>query len=381
MTTTSRQPSSSPTSTAGGVLTVDLFRLQENWLSLARRVAPAECAAAVKANAYGLGLGPCAGALWQAGCRTFFVALPQEGATLRRILPEARILVLAGLLRGLARHYLEHLLEPVLGSIEEVEEWANDAPGAPAALQIDTGFNRLGLSPADARRLEEGPLAPRLNPSLVVSHLACGDDPDSPMNYHQLALFRSLRALFPKAPASLANSPGIFLSPDFHLDLVRPGIALYGCNPFLDRPNPMQPVVRLSAMLLQVRNVEAGETVGYGAEWAASRPSRIGILSAGYHDGLRRSLAGGPAGVYIDGRFAPIAGRVSMDLTAVDLTDVPPERAKRGDWVELIGEHATVDQVAAWAGTIPYEVLTGLGSRYARVYTPAPSSSARKDPA
>ena len=362
-------------SPAGGVLTVDLFRLQENWRSLARLVAPAECSAAVKAGAYGLGLGPCASALWQAGCRTYFVALPQEGANLRRILPEARILVLAGLLPGLTDFYREHLLEPVLASAEEIAEWTQSAPGAPGALQVDTGFNRLGLSPAEARRLGG------FRPSLLLSHLACGDDPDSPMNGRQLALFRSLRPLFPDVPASLANSPGIFLSPNFHFDLVRPGLALYGCNPLLDRPNPMLPVVHLRAMLLQIRAVDVGETVGYGAEWKASRPSRIGILSAGYHDGLRRSLAGGPAGVYIGGRFAPIAGRVSMDLMAVDLTEVPPGLVKRGDWVELIGEHATVEKVAAWAGTIPYEVLTGLGSRYARVYAPAPPPVARKDQA
>jgi len=368
-------------SPAGGVLTVDLFRLQENWRSLALLVAPAECSAAVKAGAYGLGIGPCASALWQAGCRTYFVALPQEGANLRRILPEARILVLAGLLPGLTDFYREHLLEPVLASEEEIAEWTESAPGAPAALQVDTGFNRLGLSLAETRRLAEGAAATRFRPSLILSHLACGDAPQSPMNGRQLALFQSLKALFPGVPASLANSPGIFLSPDFHFDLVRPGLALYGCNPFLDRPNPMQPVVHLRAMLLQIREVGAGETVGYGAEWKASRPSRIGILSAGYHDGLRRSLAGGPAGVYIGGRFAPIAGRVSMDLMAVDLTEVPPGLVKRGDWVELIGEHATVEKVAAWAGTIPYEVLTGLGSRYARVYTPAPPPVARKDPA
>jgi len=363
-----------------GLLRIDLGALQRNWSRLAREAAPAECGATVKANAYGLGLVPCAKALREAGCDTFFVALPEEGACLRQALPEATIYVLSGLTPGSGPLCLAQRLVPALGSLEEVEEWAaltrDRAERPKAALHIDTGMNRLGLSLHQARALAKGPLLSEIDVDLVVSHLACADDAASPINRRQLEAFAEARRLLPHGRASLSNSPGLFLGREYHHDLVRPGIALYGGNPFIDRPNPMLPVIELTSTLLQVREVAPGETVGYGASWTARRPSRIGVVASGYGDGLRRSLAAGDAAVSIANRRAPVVGRVSMDLLTVDLTDIPPGAARRGARVELVGPHIPVDDVARWAGTIPYEILTGLGSRYARLYSPAESTAA-----
>jgi alanine racemase len=372
---------------AAAVLTVNLTNLQRNWRHLAALAEPAQCAAVVKADAYGLGAEPCAKALWAAGCRTFFVAVPSEGASLRNALPEATIFVLDGLLPGLGAYYAENRLTPALAGPEEIDEWSDLARQRghrlPAALHVDTGINRLGLAPA-----EVGVIADRLDGldiSLVMSHLACAEEPGSKMNERQRRLFDRLRALLPPAPASLANSPSTLVSPDYIYDMVRPGVALYGGNPFADRPNPMAPVAHLSAILLQVRELAAGDTVGYGAQWRAARPSRIGVIGVGYRDGFCRALAQSlpkaPAHVYIAGHFAPIVGRVSMDLITIDLTDVPPEAARRGARVELLGEHVTVDDVARWAGTISYEILTGLGSRFARLYSSSdsPGSMSKKD--
>lgn len=362
-----------------GVLTVDLAALRRNWLDLASLAGPAECGATVKANAYGLGLKPCAKALWEAGCRTFFVALPQEGEALRSVLPLARILVLNGLLPGEGGRYLAHGLVPALASLPEIEEWAALTCGLadppPAALHVDTGLNRLGLPARDAAAASADGRLAGIRVELVLSHLACADEPASAMNRRQLADFREIVALFPGVRASLANSPGLFLGPNYLFDLARPGVALFGGNPFVDRPNPMAPVVELTSTLLQVRDLAPGESVGYGASWIASRPTRLGVVASGYGDGLRRSLADGGASVWIGGQRAPVVGRVSMDLLTVDLTGIPTAQARRGARVELIGSHITVDEVARWASTIPYEILTGLGSRFTRLYSPADSQS------
>jgi alanine racemase len=372
------------------MLTVDLANLRRNWRELAARAAPAECAGVVKADAYGLGAGPCARALWAAGCRSFFVAIPQEGAELRRELPEATIFVLDGLLPGLGDVYAGHQLVPALASLEEVAEWAGLARKSgrklPAALHIDTGINRLGLAAREVQAIADRPdLLDGIEVALVMSHFACADEPDSPMNDHQRQRFDELRSVLPAAPASLANSPGTLHSEGFAYDMVRTGVALFGGNPFADRPNPMAPVAYLSGVLLQVRELAPGETVGYGATWRASRASRIGVLGVGYRDGFPRALSQPlsktPAQVYIAGHFAPIVGRISMDLMTIDLTDVPPESARRGARVELLGDHVTIDDVARWAGTIPYEILTGLGSRFARLYSSFdhPGSMSKKD--
>jgi len=372
---------------ACATLAIDLSALAANYGTLAAAAAPAACGAAVKANAYGLGLLPVSRTLWEAGCRSFFVALPAEGVALRRALPEAEIFVLDGLAPGSAEACAAHRLIPALASLEEADEYARHAGALgrrlAAAIHVDTGLNRLGMSLEDARRVSRrNDILGALDMRLVVSHLACADDPGHVMNDRQREAFAGVRRLFPTVRASLANSPGT-LSAGYACDLVRPGLALYGGNPFADRANPLRPVVRLHATVLQVREVPAGDSVGYNATWTARRASRIAILGAGYADGLPRSLssrplcegddatAAGPARVFIAGRFAPVAGRVSMDLMAVDVTDIDPGLVGRGASAELIGDHVTLDDVARWSGTTPYEILTRLGSRCARLYSPA----------
>ncbi|HFC04084.1 MAG TPA: alanine racemase [Rhizobiales bacterium] len=367
---------------AGALLTVDLRALQNNWRHLADLAGSAKCGAAVKADCYGLGLEPVVTALAEAGCETFFVALPLEGKEVRAVLPGADIFVLAGLLPGQAAFYHQHKLQPVLCTPTQVDEWQafcrRKELKLPAGLHIETGINRLGLTARQTRELAgQRDVLSAFRLTLVISHLACGDMPGDAMNIEQRDKFNQLRALLPDAPASLANSPGTFLGEEFTYDLVRPGIALYGGNPFGNRANPMSTVVRLYAPLLQVRQICTGESVGYGATWTAKRASRIGVIGAGYGDGLPRALSSpakdGPACVFIGGNYAPIIGRVSMDLITVDLTDVPEEMAQEGQRIELIGDNVSVDDIARWAGTIPYEVLTGLGSRYARLYSPSDS--------
>jgi len=359
---------------AGGHLTIDLAALAANWRDLAARAEGAVAAAVVKGDGYGIGLEPAARALSAAGCTTFFVALPEEGLRLRRALPQATVYVLGGLLEGDARVYADADLRPVLSSLPEIAEWAafRRAGGTGgAALHVDTGMNRLGLILAEALALAgERPLVDSLGLTLVMSHLACADTPAHPLNRAQLVAFREVRALFPGVPASLANSAGIFLGSDYHFDLVRPGIALYGGAAVADVPNPMRPVVTLEARVLQVRDSRSGETVGYGATETLGRPSRLAILAAGYADGYPRHASSSDARpgarAFLHGLSAPLVGRVSMDLVTVDVTEVPG--ARRGDWAELFGPNIPVDEVAERAGTIGYELLTRLGHRYHRTY-------------
>jgi alanine racemase len=372
MTTNLKEPR--PDATAGARLTIDLAALSANWSLLARHAGAAEAAGVVKADAYGLGIEPAGKALAAAGCRTFFVALPKEGVELRRAVPEAIIYVLAGLIEGSATTFAAHDLRPVLNSWVELEEWAglrDRGARSGCAVHVDTGMNRLGLSLHEALALaRDEALLAAIAPSLLMSHLACSDTPEHPLNLRQLALFREIRAQFPGIPASLANSAGVFLGEEYHFDLIRPGIALYGVGPVAGVANPMHTVVTAEARVLAIREAEAGETVGYGATETLKRASRLAILAAGYADGYHR-LAGSSdqrkgAHVMIRGEMAPLVGRVSMDLMAADVTDLP--RAMRGDWAELFGPNVPIDDVAARAGTIGYELLTGLGRRYARTY-------------
>lgn len=362
---------------AGGRVTVDLGALVANWRAVAAVAKGAETAAVLKADGYGTGLEKAGVALAAAGCRTFFVALPGEGFRLRGAVPAAVIYVLNGLLSGAAADYVAADLHPVLGSLAEIEEWAEarrKGARTGAALNVDTGMNRLGLTPDEARGLaSDSHLLAAVAPSLLMSHLACADTPAHPLNARQLAAFSDVRALFPALPASLANSAGVFLGSEHHFDMVRPGIALYGAR-FVEGRPPLKPVVTLEARVLHVREARPGDTVGYGATQAIRAPSRIAVLSAGYADGYHRASsssderAGGR--VFLHGRPAPIVGRVSMDLVAVDVTGIP--EAKRGDWAELFGPNVPVDEVAARAGTIGYELLTALGPRYARRYIGGP---------
>lgn len=373
-------PDAPPPEATPAALTIDLKALQENYRTLRAESAPATCAGVVKGDGYGTGLVSAARAMEAAGCAVFFVAVPAEGHALRRALPEAAIYVLDGLLPGAARDYAALSLRPVLGSPEEIAEWAQACRATgrhlPAAIHVDTGINRLGLTPDQVDRLAGDPRdLDAIQIDLVMSHLACADAPNNPMNAAQVERFDALRARLPAAPASLANSSGTLNGAAYHYDLVRPGVALYGGNPFSGRANPMKPVVHLHGTILQVRSVPAGDSVGYGATWRAPRDSLVAVIGVGYCDGYFRALGGHGGGVeesaqvYIAGQFAPVVGRVSMDMITVDITDLARDTVRRGTKAELIGSHVTVDDIAHWAGTIPYEVLTGLGSRYARIYS------------
>ena len=360
---------------ANGVLTVDLDAIIANWRKLESRGVPAECAAVVKANAYGCGIEPVVRALAGAGCKTFFVATLDEARRARTSTPTGTIYVLDGYFAGSGPAFAELNLRPVIGDLSELAEWdafckVNGVHGG-AAIHIDTGMNRLGISVAEAQALSARAAQPDHGITLVMSHLACAEELHHPLNAKQVAAFREVARLFSGIPASLANSSGIFLSPQFQFDLVRPGAAIYGVNPTPEADNPMQPVVDVKARVVQIRNVERGDTVGYGATWTARRPTRLAIVAAGYADGYFRS-AGGVDGVrsadaMVAGKRCPIAGRISMDLTAIDITDLPSP-LRRGQMVTLVGDGITVDELARHFGTIGYEVLTSLGERYQRVY-------------
>ncbi|WP_072391728.1 alanine racemase [Hyphomicrobium sp. CS1GBMeth3] len=362
---------------ATGIITVDLDALQANWRALAERVAPAECAAVVKADAYGLGAAEVIPALELAGCRTFFVATPEEARGARLLAPKARVFALDGLFPGAAPLLVAADVAPVLASLAEVREWASEARHLsrrlPAALQIDSGLNRLGLALDEIKTLVNEPnLLDALDLRLVMSHLACADDPAHPHNAKQRTAFNRRRALLPALPASLAASDGLMLGSAFHYDLVRPGYALYGGQAFRSEPTPVSPVVTVKARVLQVRTLRAGDSVGYSATWQATRPTRLAIVAAGYADGFARALSGasGRKGgvVTIGGQKAPVVGRVSMDLITVDITDVPGE-VHRGDLATLIGPGLTIEAMGRTAGTIGYEVLTRLGTRFVRRHT------------
>jgi alanine racemase len=361
---------------AGGILSIDLDAIAANWAFLARRTVPAECAAVVKADAYGCGLERVTTRLVQAGCKTFFVATIGEGRRVRALAPEAAIYVLDGLLPGSGPAFADAYLRPVIGNLEELAEWdtfvsTHNWRGG-MALHVDTGMNRLGIGVDEAAAVAARLQWEQHGITLLMSHFAAAEAQDHPLNDKQIQTFRELRRLFRGVPASLANSSGIFLGAGAHCDLVRPGVALYGANPLPGRDNPMQPVVELKGRILQIRNLERGATVGYGATWTAKRPSRIAVVAVGYADGYSRSasaadgIAGGEA--VVAGRRCPLAGRVSMDLMAIDVTDVDPRAIYRGDLVTLIGDGLTLEDVAGAAGTIAYEVLVNLGRRFHRAY-------------
>jgi alanine racemase len=369
------ETSGPPESEAAGILSIDLAALVANWRELCSRAVGAECAAVVKADGYGCGIAPVSAALAKAGCKTFFVADLAEARSVRPLAPAAAIYVLNGLAPGTAEAFAQANLRPVIGSLAELGEWEAFCAGTGwrggAALHVDTGMNRLGLAPAQAVQVAERDGA-KAHIRLLMSHFACAEEPGHPLNARQMADFRKVRALFPEIPASLANSSGIFLGPDAHHDLVRPGVALYGANPTPGHLNVMRAVVRLEGRIVQLREVAAGETVGYGATWTAQRPIRLAILALGYADGVPRAASASDtkpgAEVIIAGRRCALAGRISMDLLAVDVTDLSEEIPRRGDFAALLDEEIGVDELASHAGTIAYEVLTRLGRRYRRVY-------------
>jgi alanine racemase len=346
---------------AGGILTVDLDAIVANWRTLKDRVAPAEVAAVVKADAYGLGVGPVARALLAAGCKTFFVSGVDEARELRQIV-DATVFVL----NPRAETDLAGAI-PVLNSLDELRAWPRTRP---AALKVDTGMARRGLTAADLAARGTDALLRGLNLVLVMSHLACAETPDHPLNETQRAAFAAARGRFADVPASLANSSGAFLPAAYHFDLVRAGAALYGVNPTPGRANPMRPAVQLLARIVQVRDVDAGATVGYGATHRFARPSRVATVAVGYADGYPRSLSNRGHG-FVDEVRVPLVGRVSMDLASFDVTDVAASQLPREGFIELIGPHVPVDTVADAAGTIGYEILTALGRRYHRRFAGA----------
>ena len=358
----------SPSDRAGARLTIDLDAIATNYRLLTKRLGPAGLHAVVKADAYGLGVEAIANALAALGCRHFFVATLEEGVSLRAHLPDAEIGVFNGLLKGEETAYVERRLIPCLNDLGQVERFSALGTPALAGLQIDTGMARLGLSAKDVERLVLEPeRLSGIRLHYVFSHLACADAPSHPKNAEQLDLFQALTRRLPATRRSLANSSGIFLGPEYHFDFARAGAAIYGLNPQTDRPNPMTQVIVLQGRILQVRDVDTPQTVGYGATYRASGVGRIATVAVGYADGYLRTL--GNRGIcFVGDRQVPVIGRISMDLITIDVTEISPQQITPGTFVELIGPHHSIDALASEAGTIGYEILTRLGHRIHRSY-------------
>lgn len=360
----------------GARLCIDLGALAANYAALQRRAGSVPCAAVIKANAYGLGAERAASALAAQNCRHFFVAHLNEAIAVRPHLPPtARLYVLNGLQPGGEHICATADIIPVLNSAEQAGAWTRVARALgrvlPAVLQIDSGMSRLGLSAVEARALAaDTSFQAHVALELVMSHLACADAPGHSANHAQLARFAELAALFPAIPRSIANSGGVLLERAFHLDMVRAGIALYGADPTEAGSQPMRPVVTLDAPVIQVRTISADTGVGYGLTFQAPEPLRIVTIGIGYADGWPRALGNRGAAWFGDTRL-PIVGRVSMDSVTLDATALPQDAIGYGDRVELIGPHQSIETVAADAGTIAYEILTGLGDRFERVYRDA----------
>ena len=363
---------------AGGYVTIDLIAIQQNYRILSEKLKDADCAAVVKADAYGLGVHKVAPALAEVGCRKFFVALPEEGIEIRKLLPEVEIFILGGLFEGCEILYVHERLAPVLNSLEEIKVWSKltDEHGPlPAILHLETGICRLGLAEKDIRELAENPTWMNgIEFDYVMSHLASADMPDAAQNKDQKNKLEALRKLLPeglqKTPVTLANSSGIFLGEAYHFDLIRPGIALFGGNPTPGLENPMQAVVEWQGKILQVHDVDSEKPVGYGATYRTTGKTRIATVAIGYADGYFRSL-GNKAECAINNKRVPVVGRVSMDMIAIDVTSLPEDECKRGDLVNLIGGGITLDELANKAETISYEILTSLGHRCHRRYLEA----------
>jgi alanine racemase len=347
------------------VLTIDLDAVAANYRALRKAAAPAECAAVVKADAYGLGMEPVVRRLLREGGRRFFVATLAEAEALRAMTPLAEVLVLEGVAPGAADALAALRAVPVLNTLEQIARWRGRGR---ACLHVDTGMTRLGLDAADVAALAGQPrLLEGIEVVLVMTHLACADEPEHPLNAEQVRRFDELRARLPAASTSIGNSAGLLSDAAYRGDIVRPGIALYGGNPFRRRANPMARVVTLTAPVLQIREIDSERTVGYGATYVAKPPKRIATLGIGYADGYPRSL-GNRGFAAVRGQRVPVVGRVSMDFIAIDVSELPAEAVRTGDAVELIGPTVGADEVAKAAGTISYELFTGFGKRLEREY-------------
>lgn len=359
---------------AGALLTIDLDAICANWRMLKARLTGAYCAAVVKANAYGLGALQVAPALYRSGCRHFFVAHLDEAIELRPALPQdATVYVLHGSLPGAEGEFVAHHLVPVMNSLAQVTAWRTLAQRLdrmlPAILQVDTGMARLGLSAEELDRVAEDIDHLRgIDLKFVMSHLVSAEDhQSSPINRIQLQRFRAMLRRLSPAPASLANSSGIFLGAEYHFELARPGAALYGVAPVAGQENPMRSVIRLQGKVIQTRTIEAGTPVGYGHTWTAARRSRIATVAVGYADGYLRSLSN-RGHAHFEGVRLPVVGTVSMDTVIIDVSDLGEGKIHEGSLIDLAGPGNGVDDIASRAGTIGYEILTSLGNRYARSY-------------
>ena len=359
---------------SGAILTIDIDAVRANYRLLRGKAHPAACSAVVKSDAYGLGAAQVGAALYEEGCRHFFVAHLEEGISLRpHVAPDADIFVLHGPPVGADSEFTQHGLIPVLNSEAQVAGWRAHAAALDreldAIVQVDTGMSRMGMSPQEIDGwLADPHFLDGIKVRYVMSHLACADERYHPANAQQLARFLEIRARLPQYPASLANSSGVFLSPDYHFDLVRPGAALYGIAPQAGEPNPVQSVVRLQGKIIQTRTIEAGDHVGYSCRYTATGPCVVATVSVGYADGWLRSMSNQGQGM-IDGVRVPQIGAISMDSITLDVSNIDPARLAPGSLVDLISPEHPVDAVAAMAHTIGYEVLTNLGGRYFRVYT------------
>lgn len=362
---------------SGGRVRVDLDALVSNWKKLCSLAPDSKTSAVVKADAYGLGIEPVVNALNGAGCKIYFVALPEEGVRVKKLAPEADVFVLGGLFKNSVPTYAEAGLIPVLGSVENIELWANfwqeRGSRRPCAIHVDTGMNRLGLRLDEARAfVGDDERRHSISPFMMMSHPACSDEVDHPKNAEQLAIFKEAMELFPGVEYSFSNSASIISRKEFSFDINRPGIAIYGGEAVVSLVNSMKPVVTLEARIIQVRAVKAGETIGYAATHKFTRDSKVALVAVGYADGYRRSSFdnGKPkdAPGFLCGQEVPGIGRVSMDISAFDVTDVPEQDLEKAEWIELFGENLALDDVARATGTIGYELLTGLGPRYSRSY-------------
>jgi alanine racemase len=359
---------------AGAILTIDLGAIRANYRLLRGRLGSAQCGAAVKADAYGLGAVPVSQALYQEGCRHFFVAHLEEAIVLRpHLADDAQLFVMHGSPVGYEAEFLEYRCIPVLNSAEQIAAWRQLAQQRlqrlPAIIQLDTGMSRMGLSASEvAAWLEQPGYIDGIDLMYLMSHLACAENQQDPMNQAQLQKFNALRKRLPSCRASLANSSGIFLGEEFHFDLARPGAALYGVAPVAGQPNPLQSVVRLQGKIIQTREISAGTGVGYSLTYRSTETRRIATVAVGYADGWLRSLSN--RGVAeIGGRTVPMVGNVSMDTLTLDISEVDPTMLYPGALVDLLSPENTVDAVAQRAGTIGYEILTSLGLRYQRNYS------------
>ncbi|MCP4195576.1 MAG: alanine racemase [Proteobacteria bacterium] len=350
-------------------LTINLSAIQANYRTLCDLASSARTAAVIKADAYGLGAIPVARALSEVGCRTFFTAHLSEAIQVREALPVVEIAVLNGLFSGEEATFREHGLIPVLNDMGQLRQWAKFCRYAgrlEAAIQVDSGMARLGLSPVETDQLlAETDLLKTMGPRYLLSHLACADEPDHPQNGKQLNTFQMISKRLPLCSASLSASAGIFLGPEWHLALVRPGIALYGGAPVPDQATRLKPVIKLQSRILQVREIPVGQAVGYNATFIAPTPTRVATVAIGYADGYLRTLSNQSHAFY-QGNRLPILGRVSMDMISLDVSGAPD--LEPGDYVDLMNDELDINRLATMAGTIPNEILTGLGTRFQRSY-------------